>query len=175
MTGRARRTGVRSLVFAAAFVALSSSAAIADITVGSRAPELDIAKTESGKSFKLKSYRGKWLFVTFGGSWCKPCKKELPAWDKIAPGYKGKLTFVAINIDNDPAKGKKFNNELKLKNLTRVYLPAKSAAADDQYETGTFPSTFVIDPNGIVRHIHKGFSSGDVDGMKSKIGELLGD
>ena len=34
-------------------------------------------------------------------SWCKPCAKELPAWDKIAPDYKGKVTFVAVDLDDD--------------------------------------------------------------------------
>ena len=160
---------------AGALIALSASPALAELGVGDRAPELDIAKTEEGKTFKIKSYKGKWVFVTFGGSWCKPCAKELPAWDKMAPKYRGKINFVAINIDNDPAKGKKFmNTKLKIRNLTKVYLPAESAAGDDQYATGTFPSTFVIDPNGIIRHLHKGFASGDDAEMAKKLDELLG-
>ena len=114
----------RFLIALAAVVALASPAA-ADIAVGDRAPDLDIAKTEAGKTFKLKSYKGKWVLVTFGGSWCKPCAKELPAWDKMAPDYKKKkVVFVAVNIDNDIEKGKKFNSKLKVKNLTKVYLPA---------------------------------------------------
>lgn len=145
------------------------------VAEGDRAPELDIAKTESGKAFKLKAYKGKWVFMTFGGSWCKPCAKELPAWDKIAPKYSSKIKFVAVNIDNDQAKGKKFFDKLKVKNLQRVYLPADSASADDNYETGTFPSTFVIDPQGIVRIVHKGYGSGDEGEMTKKIDELLGE
>jgi thiol-disulfide isomerase/thioredoxin len=167
-------TMIRFLIAAVAVAGLASPAA-ADIAVGDRAPELDIAKTEKGKAFRLKSYKGKWVFVTFGGSWCKPCAKELPAWDKMAPDYKKKVVFVAVNIDNDIEKGKKFNSKLKVKNLTKVYLPADKASGDDNYATGTFPSTFVIDPKGIVRLVHKGFSSGDDGDMKSKLDELLGE
>ena len=169
-------TMIGRMLAAAALIALAAAPAYAELSVGSRAPELDIAKTEDGKAFKLKSYKGKWVFVTFGGSWCKPCAKELPAWDKLAPRYRGKITFVAVNIDNDPAKGKKFMNaNLRIKNLTKVYLPAETAAGDDLYATGTFPSTFVIDPNGVIRHLHKGFASGDDSEMSKKLDELLGE
>jgi peroxiredoxin len=174
MTGAGRPTAMIRMLVAAVVVGLASPA-LADVNVGDRAPELDIARTEAGKAFKLKSYKGKWLFVTFGGSWCKPCAKELPAWDKLAPKYKARIKMIAVNIDNDSATGKKFNDKLKLKNLTRVYLPADKASGDDNYETGTFPSTFVIDPKGIVRHVHKGYASGDDGDMAGKLDELLGD
>jgi peroxiredoxin len=164
------------LLFAAGLLVGLAAPAAADIAVGDRAPELDIAKTEAGKAFRLKSYKGKWVFVTFGGSWCKPCAKELPAWDKMAPDYKKKkVVFVAVNIDNEMDKGKKFYTKLKIKNLTKVYLPADKASGDDNYATGVFPSTFVIDPKGIVRIVHKGFSSGDDGEMKKQLDELLGD
>jgi peroxiredoxin len=163
------------LVLASAVVLALASPAAAEIAVGDRAPELDVAKTEAGKAFKLKQYKGQWLFVTFGGSWCKPCAKELPAWDKMALKYKDRIKMIAVNIDNDPAAGKKFYQKLKIKNLIKVYLPADSSAGDDQYETGTFPSTFVIDPKGIVRHVHKGYSSGDDAGMAKTLETLLGE
>jgi len=169
-----RPTAMLRILAAALVIGLTTPALADKVEEGARAPELDIAKTESGKAFKIKAYRGKWLLITFGGSWCKPCAKELPAWDKLAPKYSGKVKFVAINIDNDPAAGKKFNNKLKLKNLVRVYLPADAASGDDNYETGTFPSTFVIDPKGIVRVVHKGYASGDDGGMAKKLDDLLG-
>jgi thiol-disulfide isomerase/thioredoxin len=156
-------------------LALAAPALADKVAEGDRAPELDIAKTEAGKAFKLKSYKGQWVFVTFGGSWCKPCAKELPAWDKLAPKYADKMKFVAVNIDNDPAKGKKFNAKLKIKNLMKVYLPADTASGDDNYETGTFPSTFVIDPKGIVRLVHKGYASGDDGDVAKRLDALLGE
>ena len=165
-------TMIRTLI-AAAFVVGLATPAVADVSVGDRAPELDIAKTEAGKSFKLKAYKGKWLLVTLGASWCKPCGKELPAWDKLAPKYKGTVTFVAVNIDNDSAKGKKFFSKLKVKNLTKVYLPADTASGDDAYATGTFPSTFVIDPQGIIRIVHKGYASGDDGDLAKELDGLI--
>lgn len=156
-----------------ALVAATHQVAYAEIKVGDRAPELDAAKTEAGKEWKLKNVKG-WKLMTFGAKWCVPCAKELPAWDKLAPSFKGKVTFIAVNVNNDRKDGKKFHDKLKLKNLLRIYMPQEQATADEQYDTGTFPSTFVVDPQGIIRHIHVGYESGDEDKLKEELTKLAG-
>jgi peroxiredoxin len=163
----------RSVFLAGLLVAAAGSVAHAEIKVGDRAPELDVARTEAGKEWKLKSQKG-WVLMTFGAKWCLPCAKELPAWDKLAPTFKGKITFVAVNVNNDPKDGKKFHDKLKLKNMVRVYLPQEKATADEQYDTGTFPSTFVVDPKGVIRHIHSGYESGDETKLKETLTKLVG-
>ena len=42
---------------------------------GDKLAELDTAVDGNGKSFKLKSLKGKWVLVTVGAQWCKPCAK----------------------------------------------------------------------------------------------------
>jgi thiol-disulfide isomerase/thioredoxin len=147
------------------------------VSVGSRAPELD-AKVQDGKGkkFRLKALRGGWVVVTFGASWCKPCKAELPAWDKLAPSYAGRVTFVAVNIDNDRKKGEKFVKKLKIRNLRVVYSPENKTTSADSYVGGEdpkFPTTFVIDPKGVVRHVQKEYHPGDSDVLARKLDELL--
>jgi thiol-disulfide isomerase/thioredoxin len=149
------------LVVAVALVCLAATGAFAEVKEGDRAPELDGAKLENGKAFKLKGHRGRWVVLTFGGSWCKPCKKELPAWDLLAAKWAGKVTFVAVNLDNDKAKGKKFMDGLKIKKMIRVYAPEESTAAADVYSPPKQPSSYVIDPKGIVRELHEGYAGGD--------------
>src|SRR5690606_8592394 len=117
----------RNLLFVsvavAALVALGSAgAAAADVNVGDRAPDLVHAKDGRGKRVKLKSYKGKLVVLTFGASWCKPCKKELPAWDKLARRYKGRnVVFVAVNIDKDAGKGREFIAQARLGAMQAVY------------------------------------------------------
>lgn len=161
------------IAFGLAFVAATARVSHAEIKVGDRAPELDAAKTEAGKDWKLKSVKG-WKLMTFGAKWCVPCAKELPAWDKLAPAFKGKITFIAVNVNNDRKDGKKFHDKLKLKNLLRIYMPQEQATADEQYDTGTFPSTFVVDPQGVIRHIHVGYESGDETKLKEELTKLIG-
>jgi cytochrome oxidase Cu insertion factor (SCO1/SenC/PrrC family) len=52
----------------------SAGSARADVLkVGDRLAELDVATDASGKPLKLRSFKGKWLVVTVGADWCKPC------------------------------------------------------------------------------------------------------
>jgi thiol-disulfide isomerase/thioredoxin len=152
----------------------SSVAYAGQAKVGSRASEFDsAAKDAKGKKFKLKAYRGKWVAVTFGGSWCKPCKKELPNWDKVAKEYAGRLTFIAVNIDDEIANGKKFMAGLKVKHMKVVYSPQETTDTASYYDPDTFPTTFIIDPKGVIRAVHEGYRDGDVAKLKKTLDKLL--
>lgn len=171
-----RPTGMlRTLVLAAVSVlALAAAPAHADtLKVGDRVTELDVAVDANGKPFKLKAYKGKWLLITIGAKWCKPCAKELPTWDKLAPSFAGKVTFIAIDIDDEIAEGKSFHNKLKLKNMTRVYLPNEKSSVGGNYGSDTMPTTFVADPQGVVRLVKKGFEEGDASGESKKLADQL--
>jgi thiol-disulfide isomerase/thioredoxin len=162
-----------------AFLVGGVPAAVAETGTGKRAPEFDgSAKTAKGKRFRIKQLRGQWVMVTFGASWCKPCKDELRAWDKLAASYKGKVAFVAVNIDNDRKKGEKFIKKLKLKNLTVVYSPEDTTTTADSYVGGDdpkFPTSFVIDPKGVIRHVHREYHKGDAQKLGRKLDDLLSD
>jgi thiol-disulfide isomerase/thioredoxin len=166
----------RTLILAAVLIAASSasSPAHADVLkVGDRLAELDVATDANAKAFKLKAYRGKWVLVTVGAEWCKPCAKELPTWDKLAGELKGKITFVAIGIDDEAAASKRFHKKLKLKNMTLVYLPASKSGVVASYGSDTMPTTFIADKSGVVRVVKKGFEEGDTSGELKKMREQL--
>jgi thiol-disulfide isomerase/thioredoxin len=172
MRGQGRHTTMRVIVIALV-LAVAGPAAAQVLNVGDKLAELDVAKDEGNRSFKLKSLKGKWLVVTVGASWCKPCKKELPTGDKMAANMKDKAVFVAINADNDVKDGKKFNKTLNLKSMKLVYLPADKSAVVARYGSDTMPTTFVIDPNGVVKFRKDGFQERDPDGEYKKFrGEL---
>ena len=45
-------------------------------------------KTPDGKDISLASYRGKVVLLNFWGTWCKPCLKELPEFDRLYRRYR---------------------------------------------------------------------------------------
>ena len=166
------RTVAAALVFAA--VAATAPPARADVLkVGDRLAELDVAVDGSGKPFRLKSFKGKWVVVTIGADWCKPCAKELPTWDKLAGELKGKVVFVAIDIDDDIAVGKRFHDKLKIKNMHRVYMPSDKSGVAGNYGSDHMPATFVADDKGVVRLVREGFEAGDADGEYRKFKDAL--
>jgi thiol-disulfide isomerase/thioredoxin len=154
--------------------AAAGSSARADVLkVGDRLAELDVATDAAGKPVKLKAFKGKWVLVTIGADWCKPCAKELPTWDKLAGELKGKVVFVAIDIDDDIAVGKRFHDKLKLRNMQRVYMPSDKSGVAGNYGSDHMPSTFVADDKGVVRLVREGFEAGDTDGEYKKLKDAL--
>ena len=162
-------------VFASLVVLLATAgSARADVLkVGDRLAELDVATDAAGKPVKLKSWKGKWVVVTVGADWCKPCAKELPTWDKLAAEFKGKVVFVAVDIDDDIEVGKKFHDKLKIRNMQRVYMPSDKSGVAGNYGSDHMPSTFVADDKGVVRLVREGFEAGDADGEYKKFKESL--
>jgi len=159
----------RVVTLALSVVLLAAPASAGVLKVGDRIAELDVANDASGKPVKLKAYRGKWIVVTVGAEWCKPCAKELPTWDKLAGDLKDKITFIAVDIDDEVANGKRFHKKLKLKNMTLVYLPAAKSGVVASYGSDTMPTTFIADKSGVVRVVKKGFEEGDQGGELKKM------
>jgi thiol-disulfide isomerase/thioredoxin len=163
-----------AVVAVLAALAVTAPVAHADVLkVGDRLAELDVAVDTNGKPVKLKAFKGKWLVVTVGADWCKPCAKELPTWDKLAGELKGKVVFVAIDIDDDIAVGKRFHDKLKIKNMVRVYMPSDKSGVAGNYGSDHMPSTFVADDKGIVRLVREGFEAGDADGEYRRFKDAL--
>jgi thiol-disulfide isomerase/thioredoxin len=165
---------MRGLFIASVVMLATAGGARADVLkVGDRLAEFDVATDARGKSVKLKSWQGTWIVITVGADWCKPCAKELPTWDRLAGEFKGKVVFVAVDIDDEIEVGKKFHDRLKLKNMQRVYLPSDKSGVVGRYGADTMPSTFVADAKGVVRLVREGFEARDADGEYKKFKDAL--
>jgi thiol-disulfide isomerase/thioredoxin len=151
---------------------LLAGVANAEVKKGDHFVELD-AKTAAGKKFRLKDMAGKWVLFTFGASWCEPCHKELPAWDKVAPKFKGKVLFVSVNINNNEKEGKEFMDSLKLKHVFPVFMPDENSPAMKAYDPDKMPSTFVIDPKGTLQIVQYGYDKGDEDKLSAALDSLV--
>ena len=148
-----------------------SPIAEAKIRKGDRVSKL-VGVTDKGKKkVSLKAHKDKVVIMTFGASWCAPCKKELPALEKLAAKYAGKkVVFIAINIDKDRAKGIKFMKEAGLKRVVQAFDTKKSAV--DSFDPPTMPTTFII-RKGVVRHVHTGYRKGDDKALDKLIAKEL--
>src|ERR1700690_2361586 len=71
---------------------------------------LDFTLTNlEGQKVTLSSYRGKVVVLNFWGTWCEPCKAEMPSLNKLYLEYRDKgLVVLAISIDQSEQKVKSF-------------------------------------------------------------------
>jgi thiol-disulfide isomerase/thioredoxin len=110
-------------------------AALTMATAPLQLPDLAFQDSE-GKTRKLSEWNGRTVLVNLWATWCVPCRKEMPALDKLQETLGSKdFEVVAINIDTrDPEKPKNFLKDGSLTKLAyfhdqkaRVFQDLKSA------------------------------------------------
>jgi peroxiredoxin len=111
-------------------------------------------KSPEGKDVSLASLRGKVVLLNFWGTWCKPCLKELPEFDRLVRHYKKHgAVLVAVATDTEPDKVLEFARSAKL--AAKLALGGEDLAK--KYDSPNFPFSFVIDDKGTIRGSYRGF------------------
>lgn len=77
----------------------------------------------AGRKRTLSDWAGRTVLVNLWATWCTPCKREMPALDRLQAELGGEgFEVVAINLDlGGPDKGKGFYGKVGLKNLAFYY------------------------------------------------------
>ena len=83
-----------------------------------RIPDLSF-RDRDGRPVRLADFRGQSVLLNLWATWCIPCRKEMPALDRLQGRINGKdFAVVAVNIDTgDPAKPHRFLSDVGIKNL----------------------------------------------------------
>lgn len=135
------------------------------------APQVALQRID-GKSISLSASRGKVVLLSFWATWCPPCRRELPALERLQRTFDPrKLEIVAVSVDT---AGKpmivRFLNSLSIKHL-QIYLdPDGRVAERANLETGApfplygMPITYVIDRSGSV----VGYITSEVDWLSAE-------
>ena len=65
------------------------------------APSIELSaitlKDLSGNIVDLAKLSGKPLVINFWGTWCSPCRQELPGFQKVKEKYRDKVNFVMVS------------------------------------------------------------------------------
>lgn len=140
--------------------------------VGQPAPEV-VGEFLAGDGPKtLAESKGTVTIVDFWGTFCEPCKKSFPKLQDLVDTHAGKLAVIAVSQDDadvKPSEITKFAEEL------HVHFPIvwdRSKATAEAYKPPTMPTSFVIDKNGVVRHVHVGYHESE-DALVAKQVEAL--
>ncbi len=139
---------------------LSAVAASAAETKQPRAGEMPpdaLGNDRQGNALTVSQYRGKVLIVTFWASWCGPCRKELPILDHLQKVVgRDHLEVVAINL-KEPRQD--FLSVLRAnRDLEVTWVHDARGKAGERYGVSVLPNMFVIDRDGRIAHVHRGYS-----------------
>ena len=145
-------------------------AASAAVTVQGPAPDFTLRSTE-GRNLRLKEQRGQVVLVNFWASWCGPCKQEMPHLNRLHHKYRSAgFVLLGVNIDEDAKLGANTAGRWGLK--FPVLLDTDKTVVR-QYDLGSMPATVLIDRDGRVRHLHRGYRDGIEATYEQQIRELV--
>lgn len=134
------------------------------------APTFERAPLAGGEPVALSAFRGQIVYLDFWASWCAPCRKSMPLMETFYQQYQSRgFTVLAINLDARIDEAQRFLREYPVSYPVlrdRGTLPAL-------YGVEIMPTSYLIDRKGIVRYVHYGYRSGDADGIRQVIEQLL--
>ena len=105
------------------------------------------------KQVRLSSLRGKPVVLNFWATWCPPCREEMPLFDRFSKELGDQVVFVGINYDEDPVTVQDFVLDSKI--TFPIWLDA-GGTVSELYYVQSYPNTFFIDAEGILRAQHIG-------------------
>lgn len=122
-----------------------------------------------GTSITLSELQGKPVIINFWATWCGPCVKEMPAFERLKDDFGDKIGIIAVNCGDDAETVKDFVEE---NGYTFPVVLDEEYSISMLYPTNSIPYTVVLDAEGKVTHISTGAL--DADTMYERYKEALG-
>ena len=130
----------------------TTSGAIPAPQEGFQAPDFEL-NTLNGEQVLLSDLRGKAILLNFWATWCPPCRSEMPAMQHVYMDYEqdGFVILAVNNLRQD--RRENVESFILEENLTFPVLLDNSGSVSTRYQVNSMPTSFFIDPEGIIREV----------------------
>jgi thiol-disulfide isomerase/thioredoxin len=128
---------------------LSTGQMAAFVFTKTREPLSDILFLDgAGSQRSLKDWHGKVVLLNLWATWCAPCRKEMPALDRLQVALgSDQFEVVALSVDRTGLDGaKKFLDQINVQSLKLYADPA--ARIGSQLRVAGLPATLLLDREG---------------------------
>jgi len=133
--------------------------------VGESAP-LFTLKDLDGNEVSMSSFKGKPVFLNFWATWCPYCRKERKELKALYKAYKDKdLVIISVSLDKSEGRLRSFMKEHPAE---YIVLTDTNMTSGTMYGVSGFPTTYLIDREGIIKYKSPGYrewsskSAGDI-------------
>ncbi|SFE92081.1 Peroxiredoxin [Paenibacillus algorifonticola] len=121
--------------------------------VGGTPPEFKLVDLQ-GNVHQLSDYKGKAIVVNFWGTFCPPCVKEMPEFERqFAKWQNDGLEILAINLSEDTLTVNNFVHQFE---LNYPILRDVDRKTERKYGLRSYPTTFFVKPDGTIMDITVG-------------------
>jgi cytochrome c biogenesis protein CcmG, thiol:disulfide interchange protein DsbE len=151
------------------FVAITFAASANAYNIGDRVTAVSLDGLNA--KVAIPSNAKRWQYVDFWASWCAPCKQSFPWMNGVRDTFaKRNIDIVAVNVDSKRSDADRFLKQVDAK--VPLAFDA-SGALPKAFAVKSMPSAYLIDPEGRVRWIHRGFREGDGAKIEAEIMKLV--
>jgi thiol-disulfide isomerase/thioredoxin len=125
------------------FGAAGALAAKPDLA-GKPAPAFEV-KSMEGKTFSLAALKGKPVLLDFWATWCAPCRRSMPALEKISLEFKDNVVILGVDSGEDREVVEAF-----LKKTPMGYPAVLSGESGilESYQVKAYPTYILIGSDG---------------------------
>jgi peroxiredoxin len=160
------------LILLAATFPFTGDAVAADQDLGP-APGFTLESTSGDRLTLAAALERGPVIVDFWATWCGPCKQSLPELQRLHERYAARgLTIMAVSTD-EPRNRPKIGSTARSLGLTFPVLIDADKRAAQLYRVESIPMTFLIDREGHIRALHRGYRRGDVEILEQELLPLL--
>ncbi|SDC39067.1 Peroxiredoxin [Paenibacillus sp. UNCCL117] len=122
-------------------------------TEGANAPDFKLASLD-GQTRQLSDLKGKVVVINFWGTFCEPCRNEMPALEQQKAKWAGKNVEIwGLNLDEPKVAVENFIKQYK---VTFPILFDKNEETRKRYGVSQYPTTFFVKPDGKIGEIRIG-------------------
>jgi thiol-disulfide isomerase/thioredoxin len=134
------------------------------------APDFTL-KSRSGENVKLSELRGEVVMINFWASWCGPCRQEMPLLEDLYSKYSDLgFTLLGVNVEEDSSKADELLREIP---VSFPVLFDNKNEVTKLYKVVAMPSTIMVDRDGNMRYLHRGYLPGYEEEYKKQVKELI--
>ena len=138
--------------------------------LGQSAPDFAL-RSFGGTNVRISEDRGDVVVLTFWGSQCGVCRRQLDMLDRSFATYRSAgLHMYGVSVDDDAARARQFVAAHPL-GFTMLEDPAKNVAR--LYQIDNLPTTVLIDRGGSIRYVYRDFGPRDEALYLNQLRELL--
>jgi cytochrome c biogenesis protein CcmG/thiol:disulfide interchange protein DsbE len=153
----------------------SGEAGSASALVGKPAPDFATESVTGEGPTTLKDAKGSVVILDFWATYCGPCKKSFPKYQALVEQFGGEVNVLAVSVDEPDSVTKDQIAEFaKATGVKFAVVWDKEQKAVKLYSPPTMPTSFIIDKEGVVKHVHAGYKDGEEDQIAAEVKALLG-
>jgi peroxiredoxin len=138
--------------------------------INDKAPDFTL-HSDGPHNLRLSEQKGYIVAVVFWASWCRSCPLQLQSLEALKQKYEAFGVKVwAVTLDKNKADTEHYRMH---KGLGLTILYDETFEVSERYDIDDLPASFIVDRDGVIRHLQDGFEPTDVQKFDNLLQQLV--